>query len=138
MTFILDTDVLSALRRPDRNRMAQAWLAQQSPTDVYLSVLTLGEIRRGVEKRLRVDPAAAAVIDAWLSQIKLFYRNRILPIDDAVSEMWGRITVTNPHNLSDALIAATALVRGFSVVTRNVAHFADRGVAIINPFEQAP
>ena len=138
MSFILDTDVLSALRRPDRNPQAFAWIRPIDPAALYLSVITLGEIRRGVEARRSVDPTSAGALELWLHQTEVEFADHILAVDRSVSDVWGRITTAERHHVADALIAATAIVNKLTVVTRNVRHFRKHPVRLLNPFEASP
>ena len=113
------------------------WLARTKPDDYFLSVITLGEIQRGVEK-LRPDrPVDAATLETWLTQVRLKFSSRLLAVDEASSLAWGRMPLKVRGNTSDALIAATAVARGLIVVTRNVKDFEGLGVSIVNPFESA-
>ena len=100
----------------------------------FLSVMTLGEIEKGIALRARKDKAGAASLSRWLDGVRQRFAGRILPVDDAVALEWGRLSAIRSRPVADALIAATASVSGKIVVTRNVADFADAGVQIINPW----
>ena len=102
---------------------------------LYLSVLVVGEIRRGIEQLRRRDPAQAAVYEAWLARLRLDYADRVLPITVDIAEEWGRMNVPDPVPVIDGLMAATAKVRGLTLVTRNTADLVGTGVQLLNPFE---
>jgi toxin FitB len=130
--FLVDTNVISEARRGAAP--AVAWLRSVDPLSVHLSVLTLGEIMRGIALRQKSDPIAASHLAAWLHKIRLDHARRILPVTDLIAVEWGKIAAIRPRGDTDGLIAATAIVHGLAVVTRNVADFADTGVAVINPW----
>ena len=132
--LLLDTDVLSALRRPDRNIALVRWLEEQRLTDVYLSVVTVGEIERGITQQQQRDPTFAYALALWLDSVLAWYGERILPIDIATARRWGQLSATIGHSSVDLLIAATALEHGLTVVTRNIRHFLPTGVRVANPF----
>ena len=135
MSFLLDTNVVSEARRPQGNANVKAWLASAPASSLYLSVLVVGEIRRGIEQLRRRDPVQARVYETWLTRLGLDYADRILPITVEIAEQWGRISVPNPVPVIDGLLAATAHVRGFTLVTRNTADFVRTGIRLLNPFE---
>lgn len=136
--FILDTNVVSELRkirlgRADKN--VSKWADSVAATDLYLSVITLQELEIGVLLAERRDPTQGAVFRTWLNNHVLpTFADRILPIDMAVAQRSARLHVPDPHPIRDGLIAATALVHGMAVVTRNVADFELSGVKILNPW----
>jgi predicted nucleic acid-binding protein len=106
--------------------------------EVYLSVLVLGEIRRGIELRRRNDPVQANVLGAWLTRLETVYVDRILNVDTAVADLWGRLQVPNPLPVIDGLVSATALVHDLTLVTPNVGDVSTTGVRIVDPFASAP
>ena len=134
MTFLLDTVVLSELRKRDRNGAVVRWLQVQSADDLYLSAVTIGEIERGIVRQRGVDAAFAEKLEVWLERTIQLYADRILPIGTAIARRWGGLSARLGHDGADLLIAATALEHGMAVVTRNVRHFEQTGVALINPF----
>lgn len=139
MGFLIDTNVISELRKRERADPAvAAWYAAQEEGEIFLSVLTIGEIRRGIESVRRRDVSAAVAIDSWLSRIVESYRDRILPIDELVSEQWGRISVPDPLPTIDGLLAATAMTYDLTLTTRNVRDVASSGVRYMNPFSSDP
>ncbi|MYG80948.1 MAG: type II toxin-antitoxin system VapC family toxin [Gemmatimonadetes bacterium] len=136
--FLIDTDVLSALRRRERCPEIARWLAAQRTTDLYLSVVSVGEIERGIARVKCRDPAFAARLEEWLDALLRIYGDRILPADLSVARRWGRLSADIGHNGADLLIAATALEHGLTVVTRNTRYFAAAGVPVLDPSAPAP
>lgn len=136
--FLIDTDVISELRKRERaNRAVVRFFARFTPESdrCFLSVITVGELRRGVERlRHRGDAEQALRLESWLLVLGEGFAERILPIDREVAELWGRLRVPDPANSTDKLIAATALINGLTVVTRNVRHYRATGVPLLNPF----
>ena len=133
--FLLDTDVLSALRRRERNPEIARWVGTQRTTDLYLSVVTVGEIERGIMRQQRRDTGFARELAIWLDRLLAWYGERVLPVDIATARRWGRLSAALGHDSADLLIAATALEHGLTVVTRNVRHFEPTGVAVVGTFE---
>lgn len=134
MAYLLDTCVISELRKPACNPGVAAWISGIQPDEAFLSVLTLGEIRRGIELHRRKSPAAASGLERWLLGLETHYGDRVLPITPAVADAWGRLSPHRPLPVSDGLIAATALEHKLTVVTRNTSDFARSGVNTLNPF----
>jgi predicted nucleic acid-binding protein len=137
--YLLDTDVISELRKgSNANVGVRHFIARVRPTDaaVYLSPVTVGELRLGVERiRHRGDVRQAALLEQWLQQVLEDYSEYVLPFDAEIAQVWGRLRVPNPEKPLDKQIAATALVHDLVVVTRNVAHFQRTGVKVENPFQ---
>ena len=106
--------------------------------DLHLSVLTLGEIRKGIELLRDRDPAQAEVFAAWLGELRTRFADRIVSIDARVAEQWGRLNAAAPRNTVDSLIAATASIHGLTVVTRNTGDFEACGVPLLNPWHHRP
>ena len=132
--YILDTNVISAVRRPDRAPQVAAWLRGKVEQDLYLSVITLGEIERGIRQKERRDPGFASDLRAWLDRTVLLFSDRLLPFEAEDARIWGRLSAEIGHNGADLMIAASALRRGATVVTGNVSDFAPTRVAVENPF----
>ncbi len=136
MKFLLDTNVIAELRKGARaNAHVRSWFETLDPESIVLSVLTIGEIRRGIESVRRRDTAAAKALERWLRRIVAEHRDRILPVDLSVAEEWGRLNVPDPLPVIDALLAATAKVHGLTLVTRNVKDVVRTGVELLNPFD---
>lgn len=135
MTFLLDTNVVSELRKRQADGNVLSWYATVSSADLFLSVLTIGEIRLGVERLRRRDPAQADIIEQWLRGLHAGYRDHLVDVDAAVAEEWGRMNVPDPLPVIDGLLAATARIHGWTLVTRNVADLSSVGVSLLNPFE---
>lgn len=134
--FLIDTDVLSALRRGERHPQVARWLRARRSSDLYVSVVTIGEIERGIERELTRNPEFARALSDWLDRVLAWYGDRILQVDLPTAQRWGRLTAALGHEGADLLIAATALEHGLTVVTRNVRHFQPTGVSLFNPFVQ--
>ncbi len=135
MTFLLDTNVVSELRKRRADRQVRTWFAGVAGRDLFLSVLVLGEIRQGVERLRQRDSVAADVLDGWLSELERGYSERVLPVTAAIADRWGHLNVPDPVPTVDGLLAATALVHGMILVTRNVTDVRSTGVPTLNPFD---
>lgn len=136
MGWLIDTNVLSELRKGTRTDPAvSTWLDGTSDTDLYTSVLVLGELRRGIESIRRRDEVAAAALELWLTRTMEVFADRIIPIDGAITDRWGRLNVPDPVPTIDGLLAATALERNLVLVTRNTRDVESTGVRCLNPFE---
>jgi predicted nucleic acid-binding protein len=136
--YLVDTDVISEARKGERgNAGVRAFFARisQEEADLYLSAITIGELRQGVERiRHRGDEVQAQRLEHWLLRVTSSYADRILPLDEETAHVWGRLRVPNPENPIDKQIAATALIHDLVVVSHNVAHYAPTGVRVENPF----
>ncbi len=132
--FLLDTNVLSALRRPARAPQVAAWLRGQDEAALFLSVVTLGEIERGIAMQERANPAFAADLQLWMDRTVQVFSDRLLPFGAEEARVWGRLSHQIGHPGADLMIAATALVHGAVVVTGNVDDFRPTGVRLENPF----
>jgi hypothetical protein len=137
LTFLLDTNVISEVRR-NRDPQVRAWAKAVDDVDLYLSVMTLGEIRKATELLRGRDPRQADVFAGWLDELHRLFADRIMPIDARIAEAWGRLNATTPRNTVDSLIAATAGVHGLTVVTRNIGAFDGCGVSLLNPWQPEP
>jgi predicted nucleic acid-binding protein len=132
--YLLDTVVLSELRKWQQDPRLVNWLEHVRPTDLYLSVVTVGEVEKDIAKQQRRDPAFAERLADWLDGVLRYYARRILTIDLSVARRWGRLADAHGHGGADLLIAATAIEHGLAIVTRNVRHFEGTGVPLVNPF----
>jgi predicted nucleic acid-binding protein len=131
--YLLDTNVVSELRKTRPHGGLLAWLTGVPEDSVHISVVTLGELQAGVERTRRQDPTKAAEIEAWLDGVADW--DRILPMDGRVFREWARLMADSPVQLAqDAMIAATARVHGLTVVTRNVRNFKSFDVPVLDPF----
>jgi predicted nucleic acid-binding protein len=138
VSLLLDTNVLSELRKGARaNARLRGWFDGVPVDEIYLSVLVVGELCRGVELVRRKDTRQAA-LERWLTRVTTDHAERILPVDGPVADQWRRLTAKQPGSVIDTLMAATALVHGLVLVTRNVKDVAWTGVSYLNPFEAAP
>ncbi len=136
MSYLLDTNVLSELRKGTRaNSRVVAWFEAVADEEIFLSVLVLGELRQGVERVRRRDPAAAARLERWLHMLTASHTDQLLPVDERVADLWGRLSVPDPLPAVDGLLAATALVYDLTLVTRNVRDVEATGAKVLNPFE---
>ena len=137
--YLLDTNVIAELRKAQSPKVDQkvlAWANRVSAASLFLSVITVLELEKGILLIERRDPTQGAVLRSWLdTHVLPAFRERILPVDTAVAQCCARLHVPAPRPDRDALIAATALIHGLTVVTRNVADFMPTGVEIINPWE---
>ena len=136
MNCLLDTNVLSELRKGQRcDANVARWALATPRSTLHTSLLVLGEIRRGVERVRRKDASQARVLEGWLEQVRQSFAGRILGIDEAIVDLWGRMGVPNPLPVIDGLLAATARRHGLVLVTRNVEDVRRTGVEVVNPFQ---
>lgn len=135
--YLLDTVVLSEMRKRDPDHNVRAWLTSAREDSLFISAITVGEIERGIALQRRRDPRFAAALGAWLHDVLSLYGDRVLPVDIRVARHWGALAARVGHAGADLLIAATALEHGLTVVTRNVADFEPTGVSTIDPFRPA-
>lgn len=133
--LLLDTNVVSALRRPNRRPLVSRWAAQHQIRELYLSGVSIGEIRRGITRQERRDAPFAHALNGWLSRLLALYGDCILPLHVPVAQCRGHLSATLGYDSVDLLIAATARVHGLTAVTRNVRHFDRTGESVLNPFE---
>jgi toxin FitB len=136
VSYLLDTNIISEVRKGDDcNPHVATWYASIDDDDIYLSVLVLGEIRKGTERVRRTDPAQARALEKWLLEVATRFAGRVLPVDRAISDEWGRMSARRTLPSIDALLAATAKVHGLTLATRNVADVDNLGAELCNPFE---
>jgi|SRR5450631_3722074 predicted nucleic acid-binding protein len=134
--FLIDTVTLSELRRRKRDPMVVKWFERQRTTDLFLSVISIGEIERGIARQRRTDPGFAAALAAWLDRLLTLYGERIVPFDLRAARRWGALSAILGNDSADLMIAATALEHGLTVVTRNASDFEPTGVGVIDPFRR--
>ena len=136
--YLIDTDVISEARKGEKaNAGVRRFFADaiRDEVDLYLSAITIGELRQGVEIiRHRGDQAQAAMLEHWLARVAGDYADSILPLDAEIAELWGRLRVPHSENPLDKQIAATALINDLVVVTRNLSDYEPKGVRVLNPF----
>ena len=135
MNYLLDTNIVSELRKRDPDPRVLAWYEKAGPAEIFLSVLTIGEIRLGIERLRGKDAAQARRLEQWLHGLHTAYSDHIIGIDTQTAEEWGRINVPDPLPVIDGLLAASAKARGWTFVTRNTSDVASSGVQLLNPFE---
>jgi toxin FitB len=134
VAFLLDTNIISEVRKPRPDGRVTAWLASVEGDDLFLSVLVVGEIGQGIERLRRRDPRRAAAYVEWLVELRTAYADRIVPVDLAAADEWGRLNSVTRLPVVDGLLAATAKVRGWTLVTRNTRDVAGTGVRLLDPF----
>ncbi len=135
MSYLVDTSVISELRKGEHADAAvRQWFAAVEDEEIFLSVLTVGELRQGVEGIRRRDPDAAARLDSWLARVVETRRDRLVPVDRLAAEEWSRMNVPDPVPVVEGLLAATAKTAGMTLVTRNVADVERTGVDYLDPF----
>jgi toxin FitB len=134
VSFLLDTNVVSEIRKKAPDRGVVTWFASVPADKLFLSVLVIGEIRQGVARLARRDPGQAENFEYWLSQMADSYADRIVPVSVQIADAWGRLNVPDPVPVVDGLLAATALVHDWTLVTRNVTDVAPTGVRLLDPF----
>lgn len=139
MKWLIDTNVISEIRKGEGcHPLVAAWWAELADDDLFLSTLTIGEIRKGIEIVRPRNPAKAEQIEAWLRLLCDSFAERILPVDAQVAQSWGRLCAIRQMPAIDTLLAATALVHGLVLATRNVAHVAGSGARLFDPFSPQP
>jgi hypothetical protein len=134
MPYLLDTDILSAIRRKQRDPNLEKWLHSINSAEVFLSVVTLGEVERGVTQQRRINPAFAEDLERWLDTVLIRYAQCILPLSVNIARRWGQLSGELGHSSADLMIAATALEHNLTVATRNTRHFEPTQVPLINPY----
>jgi predicted nucleic acid-binding protein len=137
VSFLLDTNVVSEIRR-GRDPNVAAWAKAWEGEDLYLSVLTVGEIRKGIERLRSRDPQQAEVFATWLGELHEHFADRILQVDADVADDWGRLNARAERKTVDSLIAATARVHDLTVATRNTADFQDCDLRLLDPWQRPP
>jgi toxin FitB len=133
--YLLDTNVISETRKKQAHPRVIAFLSSVPKDSLFLSVLTLGELRRGVAMRKVSDPAGAKILSAWVDGLEISFSDRILGVDAAAASRWGELSAQRSMPVIDTLLAATAIVHKLVLVTRNTSDVEDTGVATLNPWQ---
>ena len=136
--YLLDTVVLSELRKRRRDKHVVAWLESVSPSDLYISVITVAEIEQGIAQQRKANPTFASDLEQWLESLLRLYGDHVLAFTISMARRWGQLTATIGNSGLDLAIAATAQDQGLTVVTRNVTDFDRTGVPTLNPFAHRP
>jgi hypothetical protein len=132
--YLLDTNILSETRKKQADEKVVAFLTSADPSSIYISILTLGELRKGVAQKRRTDPATAASLAAWVDGLEFGFANHILAVDTATAKVWGELSAQRPRPVIDTLLAATAIVHELTFVTRNTSDVEDIDMTLLNPF----
>ena len=133
--YLLDTNVISETRKTRADGGVIAFLSAAEPAGLFLSVLTLGELRKGVAAKRRTDPLAADQLGSWVEGIETTFADRVLPVDAATARRWGELSANRNWPVIDTLIAATAIRHGLTLVTRNVRDVESTGVPLVDPWQ---
>jgi predicted nucleic acid-binding protein len=135
MNYLLDTNIISEIRKRSAHEQVKEWVLKKSPQQLFISCITIGEIKAGALKRLKENPPEGQVLLNWLEELINQYTDQILPIDLSVSQIWGELLAIDRTNRIDALIAAQGITHHMCIVTRNIEHFKNFNVKLINPFD---
>jgi hypothetical protein len=132
---LLDTNIVSELRREQRaDAGLLSWFMAEPEAGMFLSVITLGEVRKGIERLRSRDSAQAHRLELWLGRLRKQFAGKLLPITPEISDRWGRMQGRRPLPIVDSLLGATAIEHDLTLVTRNEADFAGLGIRVLNPF----
>ena len=134
--YLLDTNVVSETRKKKADERVLAFLESAEASALYISVLTLGELRKGVARKKLEDPEAAARLAGWVEGLEVSFADRIVEIDSAIAGLWGDWSGQRPRPVVDTLLAATAVVHGFTLVTRNIRDVEDTPVKVLDPWKE--
>jgi predicted nucleic acid-binding protein len=135
MSYLIDTNIISEIRKGNRcDRQVVAWYSSISDEDLFLSTLVLGEIRKGVEIACMLDADKVVALERWLEQVETAFGGRVLGVDSAVADRWGRMSAVRPIPVVDGRLAATAATNELTLVTRNDRDVVGLGAAVLNPF----
>ena len=135
MRYLLDTNIISELRKKVPNNGVQEWIKQVQVNQIYISCLTVGEIKTGILKLAKKDKAQARLIDKWLEELMHEYKEQILGIDLETSEEWAKLMSSDSNHIIDNLIAAQAIQNNMTVVTRNIKDYQAGSLKLLNPFD---
>lgn len=134
MSYLLDTNVLSELRKNRRDERVASWVLGIAPDDLYVSVLVLGEIEKGIALVAPRDRDKARALHGWLARLEVAFRGRTVPVDREIAHEWGRMSAMRPIPVVDGLLAASAKVRDLTLVTRNTKQLIGLGARLLDPF----
>jgi toxin FitB len=135
VSYLLDTNVISEIRKPSPNEGVAAWFSDTESSELYLSVLVIGEIRQGIERlRRRRDRRQASLFDRWLTVLKEEFTDRLIPVSVAIAECWGSLNARQPLPVIDGLLAATAIEHDLTFVTRETSRLRTTGARVLNPW----
>lgn len=137
LRYLLDTNIISETRKLRPDSRVSAFLESADSASLFLSVLTTGELRKGVAARRRTDAATADRLAAWVDGIETMFADRVLPVDVAAARLWGELAADRSLPVVDTLLAATAISRGLILVTRNTRDVAPTGVQLLDPWRTA-
>jgi toxin FitB len=136
LQYLLDTNVLSETRKRQADEQVISFLSKAEPSAIYISVLTLGELRKGVVRKSQTDPESAKRIGSWVEGLELSFADRILGIDTRVAKLWGELSAQRPRPVVDTLLAAIAMVHELTLVTRNGIDVQDIPVPVLDPWKR--
>lgn len=136
LQYLLDTNILSETRKKQADARIISFLSAAEPSALYISVLTLGELRKGVALKRRTDLVAAKNIEAWVDGLEFSFGDRILGINPAAAKLWGELSAQRPRPVVDTLLAATAIVHELTFVTRNASDVQDVDVKVLDPWKK--
>ena len=134
MNYLLDTNIVSEISKRTPNAGVLQWFDASEDTSLFLSVITIGEIRKGIEPKRQTDSRRARRLERTLRTIRVDYRDRIIPVSEEVAEEWGRMCVVYPNHAVDNLLSATAKIHGMTLVTRNIQDVEIHAISTLNPF----
>jgi predicted nucleic acid-binding protein len=136
--YLLDTNVISELRKKRADENVLRFTRSAGVDRLFVSVLTIGELRKGAEMRRRASAEEAAQLHDWIDEVEESFGNRMLPVELPAATLWGRLATRPPRPTIDALLAATAIILNLTLVTRNIRDVADTGVAVLDPWQYIP
>jgi toxin FitB len=136
LQYLLDTNILSETRKKQTDERVISFLSAAEPSALYISVLTLGELRKGVALKRRSDTDAAKKIAAWVDGLEFTFGDRILGINAATAKLWGELSAQRPRPVIDTLLAATAIVHELTLVTRNTSDVQDIDLKLLDPWKK--
>ena len=136
LQYLLDTNILSETRKKQASDRVMSFLSAAEPSALFISVLSLGELRKGVALKIRSDADAAKRLGAWVDGLEYSFGERILGVDAAIARQWGELSAQRSRPVVDTLLAATALVHKLTLVTRNISDVHDLGVKLLDPWRK--